>query len=176
MTKVLKRTFLLSRVFALLALLIFFQTAFAQTNLVEIRSIRIGDIKFSGFSLKNTKKIKISAIGAGEKKPSSKERSFMSDPNDMFAYGWILNAKTRDLVWRMTIDNTSRERGSRYNRKFDDEIKLSAGDYEVYYSAQLPDFGLFDDGFFSLGKLFNKLFQDKDWYEEDQQKWYLNIE
>jgi hypothetical protein len=180
LNKYFKRTFSLffplSSLFALMAVLTFYQAGSAQTNLIEIKSVRVGDLKFAGFSLKSAKGIKISAIGAGEKKVSPKERSFMSDPNDMFAYGWILNAKTRDLVWRMTIDNTSRERGSRYNRKFDDEIKLPAGDYEVYYSAQLPDFGLFDDGFFSLGKLFNKLFQDKDWYEEDQQKWYLTVE
>jgi hypothetical protein len=157
-------------------LIFLLQNGFCQTNLIEIKPIRVGELKFAGFSLKNTKNIKISAVGAGEKVVSSKERSFMSDPNDMFAYAWIINAKTRDLVWRMTIDNTSRERGSRYNRNFDGDLKLPAGDYEVYYNARVPDIGLFDDGFFSLGKLLNKLFQDKDWYEEDQQKWYLDIE
>jgi hypothetical protein len=163
-------------IFIFLNLIFLLQNGFSQTNLIEIKPIRVGELKFAGFSLKNTKNIKISAVGAGEKIVSSKERSFMSDPNDMFAYAWIINAKTRDLVWRMTIDNTSRERGSRYNRKFDGDLELPAGDYEVYYNARVPDIGLFDDGFFSLGKLLNKIFQDKDWYEEDQQKWYLDIE
>ena len=163
-------------IFVFLTLIFLFHNGFGQTNLIEIKPVRVGELKFAGFSLRNTKNIKISAVGAGEKVVTAKERSFMSDPNDMFAYAWIINAKTRDLVWRMTIDNTSRERGSRYNREFNGELKLPAGDYEVYYNARVPDIGLFDDGFFSLGKLLNKIFQDKDWYEEDQQKWYLDIE
>ncbi|MEJ2048474.1 MAG: hypothetical protein P8Y60_01265 [Calditrichota bacterium] len=135
MNKVFKKVFhgfsMAIGIFIFLNLIFLLQNGFSQTNLIEIKPIRVGELKFAGFSLKNTKNIKISAVGAGEKIVSSKERSFMSDPNDMFAYAWIINAKTRDLVWRMTIDNTSRERGSRYNRKFDGDLELPAGDYEV---------------------------------------------
>lgn len=160
----------------LISLVVFVHIFYGQNNYVEIKSIRMGDLKVAGFSLSTTNTIRIDAMGAGEKKSSKKGQSFMADPNNMFAYAWILNAKSRDLTWRMTINNTKRERGSHYNRRFNGEIDLPAGEYEVYYSARIPEYGFFDDGFFSLGKLLNKLFQDENWYEDEQQNWYITIE
>ena len=52
----------------------------------------------------------------------------------MIAYAWILDANTRKLVWVMTNQNTDRL-GRGYNRKFDDDISLPAGEYEVYFST-----------------------------------------
>lgn len=50
----------------------------------------------------------------------------------MFAYGWILDADRREVVWKMDRSNTSR---SRDDRTFDGEITLPQGAYEVYFAA-----------------------------------------
>ncbi len=64
----------------------------------------------------------------------------MADPNDMFAYAWILNARTREMVWRMTMNNTISDKGSSFLRRFRGDVKLPAGEYEVYYSARIPEY------------------------------------
>lgn len=148
---------------------------FAQDKTLELKSIPIGGLKLAGFSLKSEKDIYIDAEGAGEHKHSHESSSMMSDPAGMFAYAWILNAKKRDVVWQMTIDNTNRLRKTRFNRSFKDEIRLPAGEYELYYNARLPVYGVIDDGFFSLGKLLDKLFKDDEWYKEDQRKWQVTV-
>lgn len=156
-------------------ILLFWGILFSQNErTVEIASIEIGGLEISGFSLNTDKKIEIEGEGAGQHGISIR-RNIMTDPNNMLAYAWILNAKTREMVWRMSMDNTKRIRGNRINRKCSDEIRLPAGDYEVYYSAIPPYYGGFDNGFFSLGKLFNKLFGGRDWDEKDSEKWYVKI-
>jgi len=42
----------------------------------------------------------------------------------MFAAGWIIDADTREVVWEMTMDNTS---GREENRTCEDEVKLKTG-------------------------------------------------
>lgn len=145
-------------------------------HFLEIDHLELGDLRMAGFSLNEPHAIHIKAEGAGEESRSSHKTNMMQDPNNMFAYAWIINANTRDLVWKMTPDNTKRDRRSRYNRKFDNDLSLPAGDYEVYYSARKPGWGIFDDGFFSLGRLLDKLLGDKDWYERDVEKWFFRLE
>ncbi len=148
----------------------------AQNNhTIDIPSISIGEIKVAGFSLQSEKNIYIEATGAGGKSKSG-HVSMMDDPDHMFAYAWIINAKTRDLVWRMSIKNTKKVRKSHFNRTFKGNVKLPEGDYEVYYSAVILNFGFIDEGFFSLGKLFNKLFSGEEWYKEDKREWSIRID
>ena len=150
---------------------------FAQgTRELEITDIPLDEVQLAGFTLRSEKTISINAVGGGEKLENEEYSSFMADPNNMFAYAWILNAKSRELVWRMSLNNTRSDKKSSYIRVFDDKVKLPAGEYEVYYSARIPDYNFFDDGFFSFGKLFDKLFKNKEWYEENREDWYIRIE
>jgi len=165
------------KVFVILSALLFpFCILIAQNNnTIEIPSISVGEIKVAGFSLKSEKNIYIEATGAGGK-PENGRISMMDDPDHMFAYAWIINAKTRDLVWRMSLKNTKKVRKSHFNRTFKGNVNLPEGDYEVYYSAVILNFGFIDEGFFSLGKLFNKLFSGEEWYEEDKREWNIRID
>src|SRR4030042_1788426 len=150
---------------------------FAQgTRELEITNIPIDELQLTGFTLRSEKAVSIKAVGGREKVENEEYRSFMADPNNMFAFAWILNAKSRELVWRMSLNNTRSDKKSTFIRVFDDKIKLPAGEYEVYYSARIPDYTFFDDGFFSFGKLFNKLFKNKEWYEENREDWYIRIQ
>ena len=51
----------------------------------------------------------------------------------MYDYGWIVNADSRERVWEMRISNTDAAGGSAKNRKFDGEIRLSPGTYELVF-------------------------------------------
>jgi hypothetical protein len=163
-------------IYYFIGLLIFIGTSVAQTPAtVEITSIPLGEVKMAGFTLKTDKSVNIEAVGAGEKTKVPEELSYMVDPNGLFAYAWIINAKSRDLVWRMDLKNTSRFKKSEYSRIFKGSVNLPRGEYELYYSARIPDFAFFDDGFFSLGRLFDKLFKNDKWYENTQHDWYVRI-
>ncbi|GAB4368448.1 MAG: hypothetical protein Kow0042_09650 [Calditrichia bacterium] len=144
-------------------------------EVVEINSIRLGEVKVAGFSLLSNKTVKIDAEGAGEDRERTRVENMMADPHNMFAYAWIINAKSRELVWRMTVDNTKRNRSTRLNRIYKDEIRLPAGEYEVYFSAMVPTYSFKDDGFFSLGRLLSKLLRDDKWYEADEERWHISI-
>ncbi len=144
-------------------------------EILELTSLMVGEIKTAGFTLRSDKEISITAVGSGEKVGKSQSQNFMSDPNNMFAYPWILNAKTREMVWRMSLNNSSKENNSGFTRSFRGDVFLPAGEYEVYFSSQPPVFGFYDDGFFSLGRLFDKLFKGEDWYKQSERNWQIRI-
>ena len=43
----------------------------------------------------------------------------------MFAYAWILDASSREMVWRMTINNTTGDWWGKWNRTFEEEVSFS---------------------------------------------------
>ncbi|MFC1730334.1 hypothetical protein ACFL6I_08350 [candidate division KSB1 bacterium] len=65
--------------------------------------------------------------------------------NELLAYGWILDAASRDVVWTMEIEYASsidRIPSRRVNFEFvqfDEFITLPAGFYEICFSTFLPD-------------------------------------
>ncbi|MFZ0388902.1 MAG: hypothetical protein WAN36_00470 [Calditrichia bacterium] len=142
---------------------------------VALTNIHTGEVQFAGFSLLSEKKVRIDAEGAGNDQQERHEKEMMIDPNGMFAYGWILNAKTRKVVWQMSVENTERNRRTRLNRKYEGQIKLPAGEYEIYYFSRKPERILGDEGFFSLGRLLDKLLRDENWFQEDSRSWHFRI-
>jgi hypothetical protein len=70
--------------------------------------------------LKKPAKLQIYAIGEGR-------------DGDMFDYGWIIDAQTREKVWKMRYRDTEHAGGASKNRLYDGVIDLEAGDYLVYY-------------------------------------------
>ena len=155
-----------------------FNFAYAQNNdILEIKSIRIGEVKYAGFKLESGRKIHIEAVGAGADRMPKEIKNYQNDPSGMFVYAWIINAQTRDFVWQMNVDNTEKVSRRGYNRKFDGYTQLPAGEYEVYFTAQEPYNINFDDGFFSLGRLLDKLLRGEDWHFNDEDNnWELSIE
>ena len=150
---------------------------FAQDDeVLEITSIKMGDLRYGGFKLDSDKTIHIMAIGAGADNMPRKIKNYQNDPSGMFVYGWIINAQTRDFVWQMTSENTSKISRRGLNRKFDDDLRLPRGEYEIYFTAQEPYNINFDDGFFSLGRLLDKLLRGKDYYDGYENEWELTVE
>lgn len=147
----------------------------AQNLTLELRDVGRSQITFAGFTLNSKKEISIEALGAGADRPVRKIQNFQQDEHNLFAYAWILNAGSRELVWRMTIDNTEKAGWTEWNRKFKGNLKLDKGDYELYFSAVEPDYFSFDGGFLSFDKIVKKIFRDKDWWEANSADWQISL-
>lgn len=95
-----------------------------KKELVKIDQIYPQELQVQGFELSSDGPVEIRAAGAFQKSRSN---------HIVFGYGWIINAKTRELVWEMKSERI----GSRHikAREQRDEIDLKKGMYEVYYSS-----------------------------------------
>ncbi|MDZ7361078.1 MAG: hypothetical protein ONB46_10170 [candidate division KSB1 bacterium] len=85
---------------------------------------KLGDDEFrsAGFTLNRPMNVRIYALGEGRN-------------GDMFDYGWIEDANTGKVVWRMTPRMTEHAGGARKNRLYDGVISLKAGDYVLHYET-----------------------------------------
>ncbi|MBI1803728.1 MAG: hypothetical protein HYR77_04580 [Ignavibacteria bacterium] len=93
---------------------------------VQLKDFELTEVKEGGFILPSETELHIVARGGGI------DKSVKFSGTGMFAYGWIINADTRNPVWTMDMYNTHRDKD---DRKFDDWVTLPAGSYEVYFSA-----------------------------------------
>ncbi|HEV8537540.1 MAG TPA: hypothetical protein VGR15_01350, partial [Bacteroidota bacterium] len=100
--------------------------AAGERQIIELKDFTQAEVKNGGFTLPSGGNVHIRALGAAG------EKGNLFSKSNMFAYGWIINADTRELVWKMDRNNTKKEAD---DRRFDDEVSLPAGSYEVYYSA-----------------------------------------
>jgi hypothetical protein len=95
-------------------------TQLSYTPVVEFNKVRDREYLTQGFTLKEPMPIQIYALGEGT-------------DGDMYDYGWIVNQKTRETVWKMDYYDTESAGGAEKNRLFDGIIELDAGNYMVYY-------------------------------------------
>ena len=155
--------------------LLFVPLLWAQNSL-EISSIHSRQVKMAGFTLQSDKNIHLDVVGAGWNHPPRRIKNMMQDKSGMFVYAWIIDAQSRKQVWRMTVKNTRRKKGSDINRFFRGDIRLPKGDYIAFFSAQpMSSYGR-DGGFFSLGRLLDKLLRGKDYWQENEADWHLVIQ
>jgi hypothetical protein len=56
-------------------------------------------------------------------------------PDGTYDYGWIINADTREQVWKFTHRNTDYAGGNEKNRRARENISLPAGSYAAFYVA-----------------------------------------
>ncbi len=96
-----------------------------ERTIVSLRDFESEELKSAGFTLGSAATVKIKALGDGIANKKMTELG-------MFAYGWIIDATTREPVWVMDLRNTDRVKTG---RGFDGSIDLPAGSYEVYYVA-----------------------------------------
>ena len=102
-----------------------------RTNVVAFREVdiihpvvgitKVGDDKYlsQGFSLKKSMNVRILALGEGL--------------HSMVDYGWIINADTRETIWKMKRRYTEHAGGAEKNRMIDEIINLKSGNYILYY-------------------------------------------
>lgn len=91
-----------------------------QDVIAEIIKVGDSEARTVGFTLKRPLQVRIYAMGEG------------SD-DEMFDYGWLLDAKTRAKVWTMRYAATEPAGGASKNRSVDDLLTLPAGHYLLNY-------------------------------------------
>lgn len=100
-----------------------------ERSAVHLSDFEKTEVQSSGFVLPAETVVHIHAVGNGDAKGGIK---FTGGDNQLSAYGWIINADTRELVWTMDLQNTRRDK---VYRVFDGTITLPKGTYEVYFAA-----------------------------------------
>ncbi|MBN1300348.1 MAG: hypothetical protein JW995_03960 [Melioribacteraceae bacterium] len=99
---------------------------FTDSERIEpiVEMIHVGDDEFrsQGFSLEKDMDVHVYSLGEGTS-------------STMVDYGWIINADTKETVWKMTGRKTGHGGGADKNRLFDDKIFLSKGNYIAYYTT-----------------------------------------
>jgi hypothetical protein len=98
----------------------------AGTELV-IEDLEPSALETIRFSVNRQAGVTVEAVGAGLKAGEY-----------WFAYPWILDARTRQLVWSMAEEITDPVGGSKWLREYDDKITLRPGSYELIYYAGPP--------------------------------------
>jgi hypothetical protein len=99
---------------------------------ISLKDFTIEEVKGLGFTLSKDITVHVNAVGGGSKNTWNEVFNNRSQANDMFAAGWIIDADTREVVWEMSMDNTS---GREEKRTCEANVKLKQGSYEVYYAA-----------------------------------------
>lgn len=94
----------------------------AENVVVEINMITDRDYRREHFSLPNTTRVTIIAMGEGV-------NGRMNDT------AWIKNMDTGRIVWEMDYYETEHAGGARKNRRVQETITLPSGDYNVYYES-----------------------------------------
>ncbi|KAA3613180.1 MAG: hypothetical protein D8M58_12805 [Calditrichaeota bacterium] len=138
----------------------------AQGESVKLSRMGVDQVEVVGFTLENDGIVKINGVCAGGDKEYKKvhKTDYQIDPFNLYAYAWILDAHSREMVWRTTISNSSGDWWEKDNREFDENVRLPEGEYELYYAAMEPGS---QRGNLSIGRIIDKLFED-DWQEHSR--------
>jgi hypothetical protein len=97
-----------------------------EPRIVALHGFETAEVRQQGFTLPRAMKVHIYAKGAG-----LHQVFHTSSDNPLFAYGWILNATTREVVWQMDGSNTKRDWEYRVADRY---LDLPAGSYEAYFA------------------------------------------
>lgn len=139
----------------------------ASDMIVDFRDMEIDNLMVQGFEMHERGMVTISSVG-GKFEYSDK----------YFAYGWIIDADTRELAWTMQGDCNDEDQVSDYLTECDGTIQLPAGRYEAYYYTAGPSY-YFSSGYdvdiddlgeviALLGDIFNKDSDKRDVRFEDE--------
>lgn len=92
-----------------------------EKTVVSLHDLVGQEVRQQGFTLAKPQKVHIRATGAVQEDWLENGRTL--------AYGWILNAATREVVWQMSRENSKRQ--GRF-QVADAWVDLPAGSYEAY--------------------------------------------
>ena len=97
----------------------------ARTGEDELEFVRIDhpsldELEGESFRLQRPLGVRVHCEGAGEPK------------GEMYAYGWILNLRTRKVEWALRAEDS--QRGSGDNWIFDGDVRLPAGEFTAYFA------------------------------------------
>lgn len=122
-------------------------------TIVDIHNLTPRDHQVVTFVLAAPQELKVRAVAAEpapERKPN-RDDNWQDDALTTWpAAAWILDARTRAVVWDIRAVDTQRE--SNGLRHFDGTVRLPAGTYEAHYASYPAAYASFD-GEFNLRRL-----------------------
>ena len=98
-----------------------FKAPKTMSPVVDLTRIRDDETVSQGIRVKEIVDVRILCLGEGT--------------STMVDFGWILNANSREKVWKMRLHDTDHAGGAEKNRKISEVITLDKGDYIVYYTT-----------------------------------------
>jgi hypothetical protein len=124
-----------------LAILLLVAQAQAQAapsqRVIDINELSTTEHRMSGFVLTAPAELTINAVGAEpwpDRLRSRDDANWQEDEQTTWpAAAWILDARTRAVVWDLRSVDTRRE--SNGLRRFSGAVRLPAGTYEVHYAS-----------------------------------------
>jgi hypothetical protein len=108
---------------------------------VDLKDFHPREVKSAVFTLASSQDVQVEAVGAESDANSgtfSWVTTMWNGKNDdrrdpWMGNAWILDLKSRRVVWELSAAST--ERGRRSTRAFAGNVRLPAGTYEAFYSA-----------------------------------------
>lgn len=97
-----------------------------ERTIIRLKDFCSTELRTAGFTVADRMSVHIRAVGA------AREKGARSGEGGLFAAGWIINADTRAVVWRMDTRNAS---GRTMERRVDERVTLERGSYEAYYAV-----------------------------------------
>lgn len=114
----------LSRLLAPLALVVAaIPAASGEPVIASLQDFVSAEVRSQGFHLARPTKVHVYARGGA--------LEYKGDPGPLYAYGWILDAATRQVVWQMQPGTV--QKAGRY-RIADAYLDLPQGSYEIYFA------------------------------------------
>ncbi len=107
--------------------------------LVSMRDLSPHELRTEGFALTSPQTLQIEAVGAAEVKDQKFFIRGEHDPGYWRGNAWILNARTREVMWELRRADT--KSGRKDLERFEGSLQLPAGEYEVYYASYSGMFG-----------------------------------
>ena len=138
-----------------------------ERTIASLREFESSEVRHQGFTLPNSLRIHIYARGGGVSDGNSWDES-----ERMYAYGWIIDARTREVVWEMTTENSHRDGKYRIS---DEYLELRKGSYEAYFC----NYGYSADGAISKSWMnVDRRRLDDDWGKKRTRKhwsWFFDL-
>lgn len=159
----------------IVALLI--MAVWARADVIELKKNDGFQIQKAGFKLETDKTVHIHIMGAGGKKELGRVNSpHHGDRFNLFTYAWIIDAVSREMVWRMRLPDSESDWWNKWNVEYEGDVDLAKGEYEVYFSMVEPTIFALQDGYMSLGKMWDKLLGADTWWDDHSEDWFCSVE
>jgi hypothetical protein len=107
-------------------------SAQGKAVLVDMRDLTPHELRSEGFVLESAQQLEIEAVGAAERRGTNVFARSEST-REWRGNAWILNARTREVVWELR--QADARRGRKDLERFEGDVQLPAGEYEVYYAS-----------------------------------------